>query len=426
MLRADAASPKWYIPFFSIWSGQVFSLLGSGIAQFAVIWWLTQETGSGTVLAAASLAGLLPGVILGPLAGAYVDRWNRRRVMIVADSLIALVSLWLAYQFWSGAVQIWNIYLVVFLRSIGGAFHWPAMQASTTLMVPNGQLTRVAGMNQTLYGLIGIVSPPLGALLLAWIPIAGILMMDVLTALIAVLPLLFVLIPQPVRSDADSATTRPSVWSDFKAGLRYVWGWPGALALLGMAMVINFLLTPASTLMPLLVVQHFQGGALQLAWVESAWGVGMVAGGVFLSIWGGFKRRMHTSLMGLAMMGVGCILVGVAPAWALWIAVAGYFVAGFFNPITNGPLFAILQATVAPEMQGRVFTLIGSLSGLMSPLSLAVAGPVADLTGVRPWFWLAGILCILMGVGSFFIPLVVNLEDKAGSTEAQKEMSYRG
>jgi DHA3 family macrolide efflux protein-like MFS transporter len=155
------------IPFFTIWAGQAFSLVGSQVVQFALVWWLTQLTGSATVLATASLVALLPEIVLSPIAGAYVDRWNRRIVMIVADGLIALASLWLAYLFWIGATQVWHVYVILAIRAVGGSFHWPAMQASTSLMVPKEQLTRVAGLNQTLKGVLNIACPPLGALLLA-------------------------------------------------------------------------------------------------------------------------------------------------------------------------------------------------------------------------------------------------------------------
>ena len=416
MFHADGSSPKWYLPFFTIWSGQVFSLLGSAVVQFALVWWLTQTTGSGTVLAAATLVGMLPGIILGPLAGVYVDRWNRRLVMICADGLVALIALWLAYVFWRGNVNVWYIYLALLIRGLGGAFHYPAMQASTSLMVPKNQLTRVAGMNQSLHGLMNIFGPPLGALLIAWMPVWGILLIDVATALIAIIPLLFVTIPQPRRVEATGGDRRSqsSIWADLVAGFRYVVSWPGALILFGMAMAINFLLTPTASLLPLLVTRYFQGGAIHLAGFESAWGIGMVIGGLLLSIWGGFRRRIYTSLMGLSLLGIGILIVGITPAWALWMAVAGFFIGGVMIPITNGPLYAIVQASVRPDMQGRVLTLVGSLISVMSPLSLAIAGPVSDVTGVRPLFIASGLLCLAMGVAGFFIPALVHLEEHPG------------
>ena len=398
----------WQIPFFTIWIGQQFSLVGSSVLQFALVWWLTQLTGSATVLAMATMMWVIPQVFLGPIVGAYVDRLNRRVVMIVADGLIALVALWLAYMFWTDTMQVWHVYAALLVRAIGGLFHWSTMQASTSLMVPDEHLTRVAGLNQTMQGALNVIGPPLGALLLAVLPFENIMLMDVGTAMLAILPLFFVVIPQPER--AATKSEKPSLWSDVREGLRYVWGWPGLLAILIMATMLNFVVNPAFSLMPLLVTEHFNGDAPQLAWLEASWGVGLVLGGLLLSAWGGFRRRVYTSLMGLIIQGLGIMLVGLSPANALWLAVAGMFVAGSMNALVNGPLFAALQAIVAPEMQGRVFTVVASMSSAAFPLSLAVAGPVADAIGLRPWYVVGGLVCTLMGLGACFVPVIVNIE----------------
>jgi len=182
----------WAVPFFTIWTGQALSLVGSQAGVFALVWWLTQRTGSGTVLATSTMVAMLPGVLLGPFIGALVDRWNRRWIMIVADSVIALFSAWLAILFWADALQIWHVYVIGFVRALGGTFHHPAMQASTSLMVPDEQLARVAGMNQTLYGVMTIVTPPLGAFLMSILPLHWIMAIDVITAAFAIAPLFFV------------------------------------------------------------------------------------------------------------------------------------------------------------------------------------------------------------------------------------------
>lgn len=406
---------KWAGRFFSIWLGQALSLVGSSVAQFALVWWVTTLTGSATVLATATMVAVLPGVLLGPIAGAYVDRWNRRMVLIVADGVVAAAALALAYLFWSGSMQVWHLYVVMAVRAIGGSFHWPAMQASTTLMVPQKHLSRIAGLNQTLNGVMSIAGPPLGALLLAMMPLYGIMLIDVGTAALAILPLLFVQIPQPERSarvvaDAVEGKKR-SIWTDVAEGLRYVWSWPGLFMILIAAMIINFVMAPASSLMPLLVTKHFGGDALQLGTLESAWGMGVIAGGLFLSAWGGFRRRIYTTLVGVVLMGAGIIVTGMAPSTMFWLAVVGNAIAGFMNPITNGPLFAVLQATVAPDYQGRVFTVVNSLASAMMPLSLAVAGPLADWLGIRAWYVIGGLSCVAMGVVARFVPAIVNLEE---------------
>jgi DHA3 family macrolide efflux protein-like MFS transporter len=376
------------------------------------VWWLTQETGSATVLATATLVAVLPQVTVGPFAGALIDRWNRRRVILVADGTIALVSALLAYLFWTGQVQVWHIFFVKVVRGLGGAFHWPAMAASTTLMVPTEHLSRVAGLNQTMQGAMTIIAPPLGALLLAVLPIHGILGLDVFTAGLAIAPLLVLTIPQPQRS-VDEA--RQPYFSQLRAGLRYVWGWRGLFILLVMVTVLNGLLSPAFSLMPLLVTEHFGRGALELSWLNSAAGVGVIAGGLILSVWGGFRRRIFTSLSGLLGMGIAVSALGVLPPWGLLVAVGAMAVAGAMQPMVNGPLMALFQSAVAPEMQGRVFSLISSLAAAMSPLGLAIAGPVADRMGIQLWYILGGIGLIAMGVAGFLVPAVARLEDHAAA-----------
>jgi DHA3 family macrolide efflux protein-like MFS transporter len=410
---------NWKLPFFTIWTGQQLSLIGSMLAGFALVWWLTQSTGSATVLATATLVQMLPGILLGPFVGALVDRWNRRAVMIVADTLIALFSAWLAYLFWANALQIWHVYLISVVRAIGGAFHWPAMSASTSLMVPDKHLARVAGINQATRGMLNIAAPPLGALLLGLLPLHGIMAIDVVSAAFAVVPLFFVHIPQPrsrptavqAASAGATAGARPSLWNDVREGLGYVWSWSGLRATLIMAMVINFVFTPAGSLMPILVTRRFAGGAAELGWMESAWGAGVVLGGLTLSVWGGFKRRIVTTLAGLIGMGCGALLVGLSPATAFWMALAAMLVTGFMNPITNGPVEAIFQSAVAPEMQGRVFSVIGSASSAMAPLGMAIAGPVADAVGVHAWFLVSGLACASMGIVGFLSPAVMHIEE---------------
>jgi len=402
---------RWQIPFFAIWAGQIFSLISSRVLEFALVWWLTEQTGSATVLSMETLVAVVPQVVLGPIVGAYVDRLNRRVVMILADSFIALFALWLAYLFWIDGLQIWHIFVATVLRTIGGTFHWPAMQATTALMVPDEHLTRVAGINQTLNGALNMIGPPLGALLLRLLPFQEIMLIDVLGAALAVAPLLFVHVPQPKQANAGDKGS--SVWEDFREGLRYVFGWPGLVAVLFIAMLLNFVMNPAFTLMPLLVTDHFGGDALQLGWLESSWGVGLVLGGLLLSAWGGFRNRVYTSMVGLIIEGIGTAVVGLAPSNALWLAAGGMFVGGMMNALVNGPLFALLQSVVDEDKQGRVFTVVMSMSAAAWPLSLAVAGPIADAVGVRPWYVVGGVIASVVGIAGCFVPVIVNLEEDA-------------
>jgi len=414
MLTTDpTAQPRWKAKFFTIWTGQAFSLLGSALVQFALVWWMTSQTGSATVLATASLVALLPQILLGPFAGALVDRWNRRLLMIFADGGIALATLVLIYLFATQRVEVWHVYAILLIRSLGGAFHGPAMTASTTLMVPKEQLARLAGLNQTLQGLLSVFAPPLGALLLGLLPMQGVLAIDVITALLAILPLLFVSIPQPTRAPAaDGGPARTTYFQDLRAGFRYVVRWPGLFALILMAMLLNFLLVPASSLTPLVVTKVFGKGVVELGWTETIFGVGMIIGGLGLGAWGGFKRRIHTSLMGVLGISAGVILIGVAPSSMFPLMLVGMFILGVTQVFANGPLTAIFQGSIEPEMQGRVFSLVNAGATAMMPLSLMVAGPLADGLGLRVWYWIGGGLCILVTIIAFATPAIVQIEDQ--------------
>ncbi len=267
--------------------------------------------------------------------------------------------------------------MIMFIRSSCGQFQWAAMKASTSLMVPKKQLSRVAGANETLNGLMNILGPALGAFLIQVMSTQGILMIDVSTAAIAVIPLLFFAIPQPVRngSDANSKTTeKPSFWQDLKEGWQYVANWPSLMALIFLAMLVNFLINPAFTLLPLVVTEHFNKGAVELGLINSIFGVGVIIGGLALSAWGGFKNRLMTSLVGLIVSGFAVTAVGLAGPNMYWLAMVGVGIFAFLNPMINGPLFAVMQARVEPEIQGRVFSLLtagaslASLSAWLSPV----------------------------------------------------------
>jgi len=410
-------SERWKPLFFTIWGGQAFSLLGSRLVQFALVWWLTKTTGSGTVLATATMAALLPGVVLGPFIGPLIDRWNRRRVMIVADTLIALSTAALAILFALGAIEIWHVYLIMLARSIGSSFHWPAMQASTTLMVPKEHYSRIAGLNQSLQGVANIVGPPLGALLLEFLPMYGVLSVDVLTAAIAVLPLLFIVVPQPKAADGP----RPTFLRDMVEGFRFVWSWAGLLGLVLIVSLLNFLLAPASSLIPLLVTNHFGGGAFHLAGLQAAMGVGIILGGLLLTAWGGFKRRIATAMFGIALLGAASILLGLTPASLFSLAIAATFLLGVMQPIANGSIMAAIQASTPPDLQGRLFSLTGSAAGMMMPIGLAIAGPLSDRYGANVWFLVGGGAAILLGTAAFFVPAIMNLEEQGNRLTAEHQ-----
>lgn len=292
MAASVEISKNWLRTFIIIWIGQAFSMFGSMLVQFALVWWLTQETGSATILATASLVAYLPMVFLGPFAGAIIDRTNRKMAMILADSLVALTTVGLVFIAASGHLAPWHIYTAMFIRSLGQAFHSPAMQASTSLLVPETQLSRVAGINQALGGAMNIIAPPAGALLIGVMQLQWVLSIDILTAAVAVIPLFFVHIPQPARVlDSTGKTMVGSILADIKEGFLYVFRWKGLFYVLLFAVLINFLMGPAFTLLPLLVTGHFHGDAILYGSMESAIGIGIVIGGLGLGAWADLRRR---------------------------------------------------------------------------------------------------------------------------------------
>jgi DHA3 family macrolide efflux protein-like MFS transporter len=395
--------------FFIIFTGQTISLIGSRLVQFSLVWWLTQQTGSANVLAFASIMAILPQAILGPFAGVLVDRWNRKRVMLLADTGIALVTVVLAFLYTSGTVQIWHIYALMFIRSLGGAFHWTSMQASTSLMVPREQIARVAGLNQSVSGIASIVAPPMGALLIEILPIQYVLGIDIVTAVFAIVPLLVIHVPQPPQQLSRAKT----VLEDLRGGLNYVIEWKGLMIIMVMSLTINLLISPAFSLLPLLITSYFKGGALELAWIQSANGLGMILGGLLLGMWGGFKSRVKTAFVALVIAGVCILGFSQTPPDVFPLAVVSIFIFGVTNSIANSSFFAALQTLVPPEVQGRVFTLAMAASTIAQPIGLAVAGPVSEILSIRGWFVIGGVAFIVMALLSFSTPAVMKLEDTA-------------
>jgi len=313
-------------------------------------------------------------------------------------------------------VEVWHIYLVMLFRSAGGAFQWPAMQASTSMMVPKQHLSRIAGLNQSLQGLVTIVAPPTGALLLEILPIQYVLATDVLTAILAVGPLIFISIPQPERKDANAK----GVLVDMREGLSWLWSKKPLVVIMGISLMINMVTTPAFTLLPLLITNYFNGGAIELAWVQSANGLGMILGGIGLGIWGGFKSKSKTAFTALLIGSIGLLGFSQIPADLFMLGVFFVFIFGFMNAIGNSSFFSVLQIVVPHEIQGRVFTLIMATSGAIAPLGLAIGGPVAELVGIRFWFVIAGISILIGAVLGLTIPSIRNLERELQKIQSEE------
>lgn len=405
-------------PFLVLWTGQSVSLLGSSATQFAVIWWLTSTTGSASILALATLVGLAPQIALGPIAGALVDRWSRNRVMGIADAVAALAAVVLALMFLAGNAGVTHVLLLLFVRSLAGAFHGSAMFAATSLMVPPEHLTRIQGLNQLVQGGSMILGAPGGALLFAALPMAGVMLVDVGSALVALAALSVVQVPEPAETESppgDNHTAEAAsvghlrLWGDVVEGFRWVLSRRGHAMLIATAALVNLLLVPALSLLPLLVAEAGHGPGAYAA-LTSCFGIGTLGGGILLGAWGGFRRRVHTALAGMIGLGASTAALGAAPAAWGGLALVAALGLGASGSLTNGPIHAILQATVEPRYQGRVITLTVSLATVMTPLGLLAAAPTAELLGARAWYVTSGLACMFVASAAFMMRPIVEIE----------------
>jgi len=300
------------------WSGQLVSLLGSSVAQFVIIWWITLETGSPLYLSIASFLGLVPMIILTPFAGVLVDRWSRKALIGIADFLQALVTVVLIFLFWLSSVSIWQVLVLLTVRGIFQAFHSPAVSAIVPLMVPKAKLSRINGLNYLLTGAVTLIGPVVAALLLTFWKISQILWIDAITFMVAVIPLLLITIPS-VRNKQDKSSFK----KDLGEGLAFIKNGRGFLPLLILATVLNFLLTPLSTLLPYYVKFDHFGEAPDLAIVMAFFQGGILAGGLLMSVMKGFKKKMVAIMSSVYIIFLGYALVALTPTGVFWFMAIG-------------------------------------------------------------------------------------------------------
>jgi MFS transporter, DHA3 family, macrolide efflux protein len=406
-LEASHVSGNWKPRFFTIWIGQALSLIGSALTQFVLLWWITKTTESASALAIAGIMGLLPQAILGPLGGTFADRLPRRTIMIVADSISAISMMVLVWLFSSNQIQLWHIYTLMFVRSSMAAFQAPAA-ASTSLLVPPDWLPRVAGMNQTLQGIMTIAAAPLGAVALAVLPFSGVLLIDVATAILGIVPLVFYAIPQAKRLE-----TKQSVWADFREGVQYVASRRALWMLYALLGLVVLTVMPTFSLTPLLVKQHFGGGVNEVALMEGLAGLGMIFGGVLIALLPFFKKRIVTLLVSFVVSCGTVALTALTPSDALWLAAVWWALSGLTFSTGNAPMMAILQSTVPNQIQGRVLSLMTTVMGLAGPIGLAIAAPLGEAIGVRGVFIGGGILSALVCALGLFSSDLMRIEEKS-------------
>jgi MFS family permease len=418
--------------FFVIWSGQLVSTIGSGLTGFALGVWIYQETGSVTLFAMNMLAFAVPNLLVSPFAGALVDRWDRRWVMIMSDTGAGLATLSIALLYMTGNLQVWNIILTTAINSAFTTFQWPAYSAVTTLLVPKEQLGRASGMVQIGEAVSQLLAPAAAGVLFVTIGLGGVIVFDFATYIFAVLTLLFVRVPSPERSEAGEEG-KGSLWKEALYGWTYISARAGLLGLLLIFAAFNFV---SGLIMPLIVPMILDmTSADMLGYLVSIVGMGMLVGTLMMSAWGGPKRRIHGVLGFLMLSGFFTSLLGISPLIPV-LAVAGFLLM-FTMPIINGSSQAIWQSKVAPDVQGRVFAVRRMIAWSMTPLAYIIAGPLVDrvfrpllleggalvnsvgqLIGVGPgrgtgfmFIVVGGVSILVAGVG-YLNPHVRNVEDE--------------
>jgi MFS transporter, DHA3 family, macrolide efflux protein len=383
--------------FLAVWAGQVVSALGTGLTGFALGVWVYQRTGSATRFALITLMTTLPGILLSPIAGALVDRWDRRRVMILSDVGAGCATLMLALLFWYHRLELWHIYLLLALSSTFGSLQWPAFSASTTLLVPREHLGRAAGLTQMGQAVSVLLAPVLAGALVVSIGLKRVLLIDFATFLIAVATLLSVHVPR-AEATVEGLATRGSLLSEAASGWPFIRQRPGLLSLLALIAATNFSMGMMQVLVAPMVLS-FTSAAV-LGRVLSVAGSGMLVGSLVMSVWGGPSRRVSGILGFLLLQGAILVVGGLWPSATL-IATAG-FVFLFTMPIILGCSQALWQSKVAPDLQGRVFAVRRMVAWSTLPLSYLVAGPLADRVFeplLAPNGPLSGSVGRLIGVG---------------------------
>ena len=362
--------------FIIIWFGQLVSLLGTAMTRFALLIWAYEQTGKATTLALLGFFSFGLDLLLSPIAGVWVDRWNRRLVLLFADLGAGLMTVTMLVLYMTGALQIWHLYVGQTLTGGFTAFQGPAYTAATTMLVPKSQYTRTSGMRSLASSASQVLAPVFAGVMLRLINIGGVMLVDIATFLVAMITLLIVRIPHPAAMQADSAESQ--IWRKIGFGFRYIRRRHSLLGLIAIFMGINFFaaLTYFSIL-PAMILARSGRDELTLASVQAALGIGGVVGGLLVSIWGGPKRKIHSICAGTALSFLlGDFLLALGRNVQTWALAA--FLAALFIPFISSAHRAIWQAKVAPEVQGRVFSVKGMLELVPMPLGYLLAGPLAD------------------------------------------------
>ena len=399
---------NWKRSFFTIWAGQAISLITSAVLQMAIIWHLTNTTGSAMVLSMATMVGFLPQAILGTMIGVLVDRFNRKTVMIVADIIIAGAGAVLAIVALTTELPVWVVLVVLFVRSVGTAFHSPALNAVTPQLVPEDKLTKCAGYSQSVQSVSFILSPAIAAFLYATWDLNMVIAVDVFGALIACFTVLMVKIPKHQVAPQEE---QGSMFSEAKAGYAILKENKGLFTLLWITAFYCFIYMPINALFPLMSMSYFGGTTTHASIVEIVFAVGMLLGGVLLSTWGGFKKRNLSIFTSFLFMGSALTISGLLPTNGFIIFVVCSVFMGVSAPFYSGVQTVLIQEKIKPEYLGRVFGLLGSIMSLAMPLGLIISGVFADKIGINHWFLMSGVAILVLALLTLVLPSMKRIDD---------------
>lgn len=425
--------PTGMFGFTIVWFGQLVSLLGSGMTTFAISIWAWQETGQATALALAGFFGFGPTILLSPFAGAIVDRYNRKLVMMLSDLAAGLSTVALLILFNSGQLEIWHIYVANAFAGAFAAFQFPAYSAAVTTMMDKKNYARATGMLSLAQSASGIFAPILAGALLGFIGIGGIMAFDIITFLVAIAALTVVYIPEP-ETTADGLRGRGSFLKESFFGFRYIFEKPSLLGLQLVFFAINFIAMFSFILIAPMILARTGNNELALGSVLSIGSIGGVVGGLVISAWGGPRRKINGVLIGMIVISLSQGLIGIGQAVLIWAV--GNFLVAFTLPILNGSNQAIWQSKVSPDVQGRVFATRRLIAQITAPVAMLLAGPVADqifepafmpdgamadsvfagLVGTGPgagmgmMFVVSGVLGVLVGLAGYAFPAVRDVE----------------
>jgi MFS family permease len=368
--------PTGMTTFTIIWIGQIASLLGTAMSQFGLTLWAYDVTGKATPLALIGFFFVIPQVVLAPFIGVLVDRSNRKLMMLLADLAAALTTALILGLYATDNLQIWHLYITATIVGLFQGFQWPAYSAAISVMLPKEQYARANGMLDLAGSSSAVIAPILAGVLIGPVGLAGILAIDLVSAAIAIITLLFAHIPQPAQ-DGVMDEEKDSFLKDTAYGFRYILARPSLLGLQIVFLVGNFFASIAFAVLAPMILGRTGNNEMIFASVQSAGAIGGVVGGVVMSAWGGPKRLVHGVILGWVLGGVlGQMVLGLGQTLPVWAV--GMFFLAFFSPFINGCNQAIWQSKVPPAVQGRVFTVRMFIAWLVMPLAQLLAGPLAD------------------------------------------------